>query len=153
MLNNAGVGDIIDEMVRITRPGGWVALQDLDKLAWACEPAHPAWDRILDAFRAARAAAGYDEYVGRRLPGLLRARGLHDVGFDVHARVWDRPEDPNKTKLVHFARVLREPILASGRISAEQLDQDVPALAEHLSDPDTFVVNALMAQAWGRVPR
>ncbi len=41
---------VVAEMVRICRPGAVVALHDVDADPWFCEPPHPAWDRLADAF-------------------------------------------------------------------------------------------------------
>lgn len=150
-VNNKYPQNNVTEMVRLTHPGGYVALQDIDKLSWICEPAHPAWDRLMSAFRTARAAAGLDEFIGRRLPGMLRAAGIVDIGIDVHADVW-RSGDLNQTKLLHFTGIFREQMLATGELSETELDTSVQELAAHLADPDTFVLNGILFQAWGRKP-
>lgn len=156
LLNDPEPRRIVDEMVRLVRPGGFVAVQDLDKQSWTCEPAHPAWDRVMAGFQAAQTAAGLDEYIGRRLPRMLREAGLVDVEVAVHARMWAAPDSTNRGKLVHFATLGREQILATGAYSgpdaAARFDADLRDLAEHLARPDTVVVNALLVQAWGRRP-
>jgi SAM-dependent methyltransferase len=68
---------VVKEMMRVTRPGGVVAVQDQDFGAVAIT--HP--DRTLTA-RIMDGVAGrmYEEpWSGRRLPGLLRAAGLEPV--------------------------------------------------------------------------
>ena len=68
---------VVEEMARITRPGGRVGLQDQDFGTVVC--AHP--DRALTA-RILDGVAGriYEEpFSGRRLPGLLHAAGLEHV--------------------------------------------------------------------------
>src|SRR5919202_4893236 len=46
---------LLDEMWRLARPGGIVAIQEPDAAAWACYPPSDAWDRlkgaVLEAFR------------------------------------------------------------------------------------------------------
>ena len=68
----------------LVRPGGVVAVEEVDWVSWVCEPAHPAWDRLRDAlceFRARQVSTSTwaGAYPGccaapgstRRLPGCL----------------------------------------------------------------------------------
>jgi hypothetical protein len=82
---------VLSEMVALVRPGGVLAVQDVDAISWTCEPPHPAWDRLLLAVVTVWREGG-NPFIGRQLPGLLRALGLIDVGVDAHVRVW-RPGD------------------------------------------------------------
>jgi ubiquinone/menaquinone biosynthesis C-methylase UbiE len=68
---------VVKELVRVTRAGGRVGLQDQDfGLVGAAHPDRALTDRILDGV----AARIYEEpYSGRRLPALLREAGLEDV--------------------------------------------------------------------------
>ena len=68
---------MVKEMVRVTRPGGTIALQEQDFGTVAVtHPDRELTDRILRGV----AAHIYEEpYSGRRLPGLLRAAGLERV--------------------------------------------------------------------------
>ncbi|HKR52284.1 MAG TPA: hypothetical protein VJT72_22445 [Pseudonocardiaceae bacterium] len=43
-------------------------------------------------------------------------------------------------------------MLATGLLSAAELEASVQELAAHLADPDTFVLNGILFQAWGRKP-
>jgi ubiquinone/menaquinone biosynthesis C-methylase UbiE len=68
---------VVKELVRVTRAGGRVGLQDQDfGLVAAAHPDRALTDRILDGV----AARIYEEpYSGRRLPALLREAGLEQV--------------------------------------------------------------------------
>src|SRR5262249_9115041 len=63
----------ISEMVSLVRPGGIMALEDIDNISWTCEPAHPSWDVLYKAFHAVFQAGGGDGFIGRRLVNYLRA--------------------------------------------------------------------------------
>lgn len=140
--------DAVAEMVRLTRPGGWVALQDADLVSWTCEPPSPAWDRLAHALTSTWIG---DPHVGRRLPGLLRDAGLVDVEVDVHAGLWRRG-DSHHGLLPHLVGLHRDRIVAHGCLTAVDVDLDLHAVEEHLSRPDTIVLSWTLFQAWGRKP-
>ena len=73
---------IVREMVSLVRPGGWVASFEADFMGCICDPALPAWTRLLDAYKAYSAAQGIDLFVGRRTHRLFRAAGLTDIRVD-----------------------------------------------------------------------
>ncbi|MGH8884784.1 MAG: methyltransferase domain-containing protein [Egibacteraceae bacterium] len=142
---------VVAEMVRLARPGGYVALQELDVVSYICEPPHPAWDRLVTALITAWQGAGLDPSIGRRLPRLLRAAGLRDVGVTAHAHVW-RPGDLYQTLPLHLAGILRKQMLTRGVLTEVELDDLLLQLASHLEHPDTLVLYSTLFQAWGRKP-
>jgi SAM-dependent methyltransferase len=77
VLHVAEPAQLAAEMVRVTRPGGRVALQDQDFGTVAVtHPDRELTERILRGV----AERIYEEpHSGRRLPGLLRSAGLSDV--------------------------------------------------------------------------
>lgn len=151
LINIADCGAVAREMLAVTRPGGWVAVQDLDWVSWLCEPPHPAWDKLVSATAAVRQAHGLDVHIGRRLPALLRRVGLVDVEVKAFAPVW-RPGDLYQNLLIGFAELHRDKIVAAGLLGDEEMTALGAALREHLDHPDTLVVHPLLVQAWGRKP-
>jgi SAM-dependent methyltransferase len=142
---------VLAEMVALTKPGGFVAVQELDLLSSFCEPAHPAWDTLLAAFGAFVGRAGADLTTGRRLPALLRQVGLVDVDAEVHTRL-AHPDEPRRSQLLSLIASVREPLLHGGVFSDEELSSLITALQAHLEDSRTVVVGGLVVQAWGRKP-
>lgn len=140
--------NVVTEMVRLARPGGFVALQDADVISWTCEPACPAWDRLAHALTTTWIG---DPHVGRRLPGMLRAAGLVDVEVDVQAGLW-RPGEPHHTLLPCLVDLHRNRILASGALTEPHLNACLRDVEEHLARPDTIVLSWTLFQAWGRKP-
>ena len=149
LLNNVPQpSDVVAEMVRLTRPGGCVAVQDMDWVSWVCEPAHPDWPRLTAAVGAAWSG---DVHIGRRLPALLRAAGLVDVQVEAHIRVF-HPGEPNHRLLLRFAEIHRDRVLAGGTLTSAELDDCVRRLAAHLDDPAAITLYSTFFQAWGRRP-
>ena len=151
LINHPSPQDIIREIVRVTRPGGWVAVQEVDMYPWICEPAHPAWNELLEALRRGWSANGQDPFIGRRLPTLLRQAGLTDVDGDAHAYRW-HPGHPYQTLLLTFIGIYRHRLLEAQLLDEERLDRLTDELRKHLNSPDTFVVHPILFQAWGRKP-
>ncbi len=152
VLNNVTAPDaVVREMVRVVRPGGWVALQDVDWVTWTCEPSHPAWSELLTALTASRQAAGLDPFIGRRLPALLRGAGMVDVDVRAHQYIW-RTGDLYHTLLLTFVAIHRERITDGGYLTSERIDELTAELNEHLAQPETLVIYTPLFQAWGRKP-
>lgn len=151
LINHPSPHDIVREIVRVTRPGGWVALQELDTYSWMCEPGHPAWDELLETLLRGWSANGQDPFIGRRLPTLLRQAGLADVDGDAHAYRW-HPGHPYQTLLLTFIGIYRHRLLEAQLLDEERLDRLTDKLRKHLNSPDTFVVHPMLFQAWGHKP-
>ena len=118
-------------------------------MSWLCEPPHPAWDRLLDAWKVIGSELGKDLFIGRRLPTLLKGTGLANVGAHVHALVY-RDNHPYKMHLLWFIALGRDRILQRGLFSPAELAELVDGLRRHLEQPDTLVLAHLLFQAWGQ---
>jgi SAM-dependent methyltransferase len=143
---------VVTELSALVRPGGVVALEEVDWVSWVCQPPHPAWDRLRDALREFRARRGLDVHMGRRLPGLLRAAGLDDVGFRAVCPAYIDGGEDNHTLLVSFAKLHGAELVADGLIAADELASFVDELEAHLADPATITLYCLLCQAWARQP-
>jgi SAM-dependent methyltransferase len=139
---------VISEMVRLAEPQGIVAVEDVDIGSWTCEPSHPAWTRLFAAFEAVYTRDGKDLRVGRRLPGMLRAAGLGNVGCKAHARL-NGPGDFHQQQLLIFVKLFWQQIIALGLIDENELESLFQQLQSHLANPATLVVSPLLFQAWG----
>jgi SAM-dependent methyltransferase len=143
--------ELLGEMVSLTKPGGAIALEDIDNVSWLCEPAHPSWDALLGVFHQVFRAGGGDPFIGRRLPALLRAAGALDVRARLQAEL-PEPGQYRRTHLISLLDSIRGKILTLDLINERELDAHRRALLEHLSDPTTVVIEKLLMQCWGRKP-
>ena len=143
---------VVAELATLVRPGGMVALEEVDWISWICQPAHPAWDRLRDALRDLRARRGLDVHIGRRLPGLLRGAGLGEVRFRAVCPAYLDGVGDNHTLLVTFAELHAAELVSDGLIAADELASLVNELQAHLADPATITIYKLFCQAWARKP-
>lgn len=143
--------ELVAEMVALTRPGGVVALEDIDNVSWLCEPPHESWTVLLGVFHQTFRSGGGDPFVGRRLPTLLTEAGVVDVQLHVHAAV-PQPGEYRRTHLLALIESIRDKAIALGVISEAELEHHRAALLDHLGDSTTVVVDKLLFQCWGRKP-
>ncbi|MCC9308822.1 methyltransferase domain-containing protein [Kitasatospora sp. RB6PN24] len=144
--------EALHRLVTATRPGGWVMVEDFDIEGAMAAAVARYWpvghgelaDRLYAALQAAFGNAGGYAGCGRWLPDALADAGLAEVGALVHA-----PVLPGGTPfLVLTLRQLRTPLLATGRITAQELD----ATVELIQRQEVRYMPNFMVTAWGRRP-
>jgi SAM-dependent methyltransferase len=151
MVNISSPEAFLSKVVDLVRPGGTVAVEEIDNASWVCQPPHPSWDALLQTFHAAFRTTGGNVYIGRRLPELLRAAGLADVQYKAHVDVPMRGGS-RRMHLLSLVDSLREQVIKLGLLTEHELARHRQTLATHLDDPDTVVIDKLLVQAWGRKP-
>jgi SAM-dependent methyltransferase len=139
------------ELTALVRPGGIVAVQDIDQVPWLCEPPHPAWEALISTFLLIWRANGLDPLIGHRLPAMLRVVGLRNVQVEVHGRV-DRPCTYHRKHLLALIAAIRDQIFERGIFKESELTALTTALERHLDAQTTLVTRPLLFQAWGTKP-
>jgi ubiquinone/menaquinone biosynthesis C-methylase UbiE len=151
LVNLPEPAEVLAEMVRLAKPGGWVASLEPDVERPLCYPAHPAYTRMWELFRAAHSRNGADLLIGRRLAELYRHAGLQEIGIEAQARVC-QPGDTRRMIGPDLVRSLHPVIVSLGLADQEELDALDHAVRSHLDDPRTLVMPHLSFLAWGRKP-
>jgi SAM-dependent methyltransferase len=152
MINVSARDTFLTEMLSLLRPEGTIALEDVDNVSWLCQPAHPSWDILLNAFHTVFHAGGGDSFIGRRLPVLLRAAGVQNV--QIHVTI-ETPThgDYRRTHLISLIDSVRDKVIANGLLNEAELKEHREALLRHLNDPGTTVIDKLLVQCWGQKSR
>jgi len=142
---------VVAEMVRLIRPGGWVAVLEPDGGGSLCYPPHPAWDRLSLIYWSSWQSDGADLFIGRRLPELLRQAGLVDIGVEARAEIYPAGHS-RRTVGPDLVRSMGPKIVERGIASAQELDELDQVVREHLDNAHTLVMPHLLFLAWGRKP-
>jgi ubiquinone/menaquinone biosynthesis C-methylase UbiE len=151
LVNLPEPGEVAAEMMRLARPGGWVASMEPDTELALCYPPHPAFGRLRDIFTVAFRRNGADPWIGRRVPELFRRAGLQQV--EVEARVQMYPHgNSRRTIRLDLVQSMRPQVLEMGLATDTELDELDAAARAHLDDPDTVVMSGLLFLTWGRKP-
>jgi ubiquinone/menaquinone biosynthesis C-methylase UbiE len=142
--------ELLPALVRVTKTGGVVAVQEPESRSWSVYPQSPAFDRLKAAILEAFRQGGGDFDAGRRLYEMLTQGGLADVR--VRAVVVALPPGhPYLRVPIQFATSLRPRLLAGGLFTEDELDATIAELEAHLARPDVTGLTFTVMQVWGRV--
>jgi SAM-dependent methyltransferase len=141
---------VLDAMVRATRPGGLVAIEDVDFSGAFCEPASAAFDRYVALYGAVVHHRGGDPNLGRALPSMLLRRGLVDVRVDAAQAAFVDGEGKSLARLT--LEHLRASILGEALAAPAEIDELTAELGRFEQARDTLVAMPRIVQAWGRRP-
>ncbi len=143
--------DLLTEMIRVTRPGGFVVLEEPVASAWNCYPESASFERLKEVIRECFRRGGGSLDAGRELFALLRRAGLSQVrSRGVVLTLHDG--HPYMRAAIQFATSLRRRILDSGLMSEPELDRVVADVERIVAQPDTSMISFVVVQAWGRKP-
>jgi ubiquinone/menaquinone biosynthesis C-methylase UbiE len=142
---------LLQEAIRLARPGGTVAMQEPDMATLVCQPPHQAWDRLRSALVSAFASVDADICLARQLYGLMRQAGLADVQYRPFL-LGIRATDPMIDYLPSTVESLRGTIVTRGLMSEAELTKALAECRTHLRQADVAFTTYMVAQVWGRTP-
>jgi len=120
---------VLDRMIDSLKPGGWLVIEDFDGLSLPPDPTVNPAETSLPTSAAVRElllSAGADVRFGRRVAGLLRARGMIEINAEGRAFMSDDATFARFQRLT-FEQVQDE-LLARGLVSPEVLAHDLETL-------------------------
>jgi SAM-dependent methyltransferase len=140
----------LEHLAAAVRPGGVVAVQDIDYTGGFCHPPCAGFDYAWDMYPRTVHHAGGDATVGRRLPALFAAAGFEDIDVTIEQPAGFGP-DP---KLLHASTLenISEAAVASGLAEPAEIDAAVRDLRAFAERPDTMLTLPRIIAVSGRVP-
>jgi ubiquinone/menaquinone biosynthesis C-methylase UbiE len=153
MLTPLGREDaLLQEMLRLARPGGIVALQESDSSSYISHPPQPAWERLRELTIAAFARGGGNYDAGRHLYGILRRAGLEDI--HVRAAVLALPYGhPFRRWPLQSVAALRPRMIEWGLTTEAELETLFAAGQEIVDNDEILLLSFMVVQAWGQKPK
>jgi SAM-dependent methyltransferase len=145
--------DPADALLRISaalRPGGVVAVQDIDYSGGFCHPPSPAYDLSWELYPRLARHGGGDPTLGPRLPALFADAGLEGVG--VHIEQPAGFDADTKLLAALTFESIADSAVAAGLAEPDEIAARVHELHRFAARPDTLLSLPRMVQAWGRVP-
>ena len=139
---------VLQRLASALKPGGLLVVEDFDSLSLRPDPeVNPAESApaTLEARLRVMTDRGVELRCGRLLEGWFRRLGLVDVGNEGRVFMW-RGGSPGADHMRANIEQLRTEILASGLVSAPQLQQDLAALSRQ----EFAFPSPIMWAAWGR---
>jgi precorrin-6B methylase 2 len=139
---------VFDRLKAMLAPGGRIAVEDIDMSGAYCFPADAAQDRYQALYTEAVRRGGGDANLGRRLPAVALAAGLHArwrVFQPVHA------SGPEKRLTAVTMDMIRGSLLRYGLADASEIDAITERLNAFADDRSTLVALPRMVQVWGAV--
>ncbi len=128
------------EMIRVTRPGGVVAVRDSDYGHFSWHPASPGLDRWLQLYDAAARANGGEPHAGRMLLAWAHAAGASDVVASSSTWCFADPEDRAWWGGLWADRItgtaLARQLTDEGRATEDDLAEVAEAWRAWAADPD-----------------
>jgi SAM-dependent methyltransferase len=140
---------VLATLVEATRPGGWVLIEDFDwSTALVVDPPSAIHDKVATAVMELFAGHGYAPTYGRRLPRLLEAAGLVDVGARAQSQQVRADTERGLPQWELLADQLAPGLVAGGLLTPGDLER----FHELWHDGETVCFAPLMVSCWGRRP-
>jgi ubiquinone/menaquinone biosynthesis C-methylase UbiE len=139
------------EAVALRTPGGWLAFHETDDTAHVSDPPSAAAERLFVRMVTSCYRSGFDPFLGRPRPRLLREAHVEEINLRPVVQV-DAPDSRRRTVLLDLvdnrgARMLALPLIEASECAALRR-----ALRRHRDDPETVVMSNVCVQVWGRTP-
>jgi SAM-dependent methyltransferase len=142
---------VLTEMARLARPGGWVASQEPGGGTMMCYPPIPAWDQLYQLFVTGFSGSGANPQIGAQVVELYRQAGFVQVEFDVHVAAYPAGHS-RRSLLPDLVRSLRPTLIERGVTDGASLAELDGQVRAHLANPDVVMVSHLLFAVWGRRP-
>jgi hypothetical protein len=130
------------------RPGGTIAIEDIEFKGHFCYPDCPALWRYVELYTETVRRRGADANIGPRLPSLLTAAGFESVDMTVVQPAGLAGDVRTLAPLT--MEYIVDSVLEERLATREEMDRVVAELYEFANTPGTIGSGPRIFQVWGR---
>ena len=138
---------VLSRLKRLLTPGGRIAIEDIDMSGSFCHPPNSAQDRFQALYTEAVTRGGADANLGRRLPALALAAGLHGAQWRVFQPLY--ASGPHKHMTAVTMQLIGGSLLRYGLATEAEIDTLARKLRAFADDPATLAALPRIVQVWG----
>jgi ubiquinone/menaquinone biosynthesis C-methylase UbiE len=143
---------LLEIMIKLTRPGGVVISQEADWSTWNCDPSNADWEIIRCALVKTFEQSGGDINAGQRTHGMFTSAGLEDV--QMRTKLSALPfGHPYRSGMIQMARSMREKILQANALTANVFDEVIERCDKIIDNASIMISSYILCQVWGRVKK
>ncbi len=135
-------------MRQALRPGGILAVEDVDFRGYFCYPECDALWRYVELYTRTVQRRGGDPNIGPRLPALLTEAGFEKVQMNIVQPAGMSGEVKLLSPLT--MENIADAVIAEGLASREEIDRLVAELYEFARTPGTIGSSPRVVQVWGK---
>jgi len=148
VLPHVPVDKFLEEMIRLAKPGGVVAVQEPDHSSWNFYPPCEKWKRLVGLLEDTFALQG-DINIGKRTYHLLQQAGLQEV--KVRAAVLAlQDRHPYMRMAIVGAQAMRSRMIKAGLTTEDEFENLIQAVKQCTDDPQRIQITFTVTQVWGR---
>jgi ubiquinone/menaquinone biosynthesis C-methylase UbiE len=142
--------ELLEKMVKLTKPGGVIISQEADWSTWKCFPHQNAWEKIRKALITVFELDGGDINAGVRTYQMFKDAALCDIEF--RSAILAMPVGhAYRSGLVRFAMSMREKIIGTGFLTESEFNKLMDECSEIIKNPEISISSYTLCQVWGSV--
>jgi ubiquinone/menaquinone biosynthesis C-methylase UbiE len=139
---------VVPKLLRALRPGGVLAVEDINFQGYVSHPANSAHDRYVHLYREVVRRRGGDADIGPKLLAMFAAAGTQQLGLSI---VYPEHQ-PGSGKGISLLTMIgiSEAVLAEKLIEESELSAVLSELENYTRDPLSIICGPRVFQIWGR---
>jgi 2-polyprenyl-3-methyl-5-hydroxy-6-metoxy-1,4-benzoquinol methylase len=137
----------LQSMIAACKPGGVVAVEDIDFTGNFCHPPCQPYQRYTELYQQVVERKGGDPNIGPKLPGMLRQARLDDVQVEV-VQPTHLDAERKMTASITMQRIASS-VIAEGLASEEEIGEIIKGLNDAAADPELLMSVPRIFQTWG----